>query len=92
MASRLADLDTSVNEFIEQQENENTREKLNKNLSLLNQFLSSKNEKRSIEDIPSTELNLYQSEFIIKVRTKQNKEYEPNSLRGMIASFEIKGI
>ena len=51
-------------------------------------FLSSKNEKRSIEDIPSAELNLYLSEFITKVRTKQNKEYELNSLRGMVASFE----
>ncbi len=32
---------------------------------------------------------LYLSDFIIKVRTKQNRDYEPNSLRGMIASFEI---
>ena len=88
MASRFADLDVSVDEFIEQQENENTKRKTEQNLSLLNQFLSSKNEKRSIEDIPSAELNLYLSEFIIKVRTKQNKDYEPNSLRGMIASFE----
>ena len=35
----------------------------------------------------AVELNLYLSEFIIKVRTK-NKDYEPNSLRGMIASIE----
>ena len=55
---------------------------------LLNKFLSSKNEKRSIEDIPSADLNLYLSEFII--RTKQNEDYEPNSLRDMIGSF--KGI
>ena len=88
MASRFADLNVSVDEFIEQQENENTKRKTEQNLSLLNQFLSSKNEKRSIEDIPSAELNLYLSEFIIKVRTKQNKDYEPNSLRGMITSFE----
>lgn len=74
MASRFADLDISVDEFIEQQENENTKRKTEQNLSLLNQFLSSKNETRSIEDIPSAELNLYLSEFIIKVRTKQNKD------------------
>ena len=88
MASRFADFDVSVNEFIEQQENENTKRKTEQNLSLLNHFLSSKNEKRSIEDIPSAKLNLYLSEFIIKVRTKQNKDYEPNFLRGMIASFK----
>ena len=88
MASRFADLDISVDKFIEQQENENTKRKTEQHLSLLNKFLSSQNEKRSIEDIPSAELNLYLSEFIIKVRTKQNKDYEPNSLRDMIASFE----
>ena len=74
MASRFADLDVSVDEFIEQQENENTKRKTEQNLSLLNQFLSSKNEKRSIEDIPSTELNLYLSEFIIKVRINKTKK------------------
>ena len=73
MASRFADLDISVDEFIEQQENENTKRKTEQHLSLLNKFLTSKNEKRSIEDIPSAELNLYLSEFIIKVRTKRNK-------------------
>ena len=88
MASRFADLDVSVRKFIEQQENENTKRKTEQNLSLLNHFLCSKNKKRSIEDIPSAELNLYMSEFIIKVRTKQKKDYEPNSLRGMIASIE----
>ena len=80
MPSRFADLDVSVDQFIEQQENENTKRKTEQNLSLLNHFLS-KNEKRSIEDIPSAELNLYLSKFIIKVRTNQNKNYEPNSLR-----------
>ena len=88
MASRFADPDISVDEFIEQQENENTKRKTEQHLSLLNKFLSSKNEKRSMEDIPSAELNVYLSEFIIKVRTKQNKDYEPNSLCGIIASFE----
>ena len=89
MASRFADLDTSVDEFIEQQEYENTNRKTEQHLSLVNKFLSSKNEKKSIEDIPSTEINLYLSEFIIKVRTKQNKDCEPNSLRGMIARFTV---
>ena len=88
IASRFADLDISVDEFIEQQVNENTKRKTEQHLSLLNKFLRSKNEKRSIENIPCAGLNLYLSEFIIKVRTKQNKDYEPNSLHGMIASFE----
>ena len=81
MASRFADLDISVDEFIEQQGNKNTKKKTELHLSLLSECLSSKNEKRSIEDIPSAELNLYLSEFIIKVRTKQNKDYEPTLSR-----------
>ena len=74
MASRFADLDISVDEFIEQQGNENTKRKTEQHLSLLNKSLSNKNEERSIEDIPSAELNLYLSEFIIKVRTKQKNQ------------------
>ena len=74
MASRFADRNISVDEFIEQQENESTKRKTEQNVSVLNHFLSRKNEKRSIEDIPSAELNLYLGEFIINVRTRQNKE------------------
>lgn len=74
MASRFADLNISIDEFIKQQKkSENTKRETEQNLPLLNQFLRSKNEKRSILDITPTELNFYLSEFIQvsnKLRTK----------------------
>ena len=55
---------------------------------LLERFLKTKDEDRKIEDIPAVELNEYISEFIMSVRTKDGNEYEPTSLRSLVASFE----
>jgi site-specific recombinase XerD len=90
MASHARFAETpSVSEFIEQQENNNTRLKTLRDITLLQEFLSSKNELRRIEEISVEQLNEYLSEFIISVRKKQdNGEYEPSSLRSMFASFE----
>ena len=41
-----------------------------KRLSLLSEFLNSKNERRRIEEIPPGELKEYISEFIVAVRKK----------------------
>ena len=54
---------------------------------MLERFLKTKNEDRKIEDIPAVELNEYISQFIISVRTKDGSEYEPTSLRSLVASF-----
>ncbi|XP_067022164.1 uncharacterized protein KIAA1958-like [Acropora muricata] len=76
MASRFADIN-SVEQFIEEQENENTRKR------------KYKNESRHIEEIAPKELNAYIAEFIITVRKKDgNEDYEPSSLRSLMASFE----
>ena len=85
--SRFVDID-SVEKFIEEQENENTKKKTEQNICLLKQFLVLKEETRPVENIPPLELNSFISEFIITVRRKDNEECEPNSLRVMIASFE----
>lgn len=87
-SSRFESLDVSVEEFIDDQENENTKKKTKQNVGLLEEFLGFKEERRKIEEIPPQELNVYLSEFIITVRTKDNQEYEPSSLRSLIASFE----
>ena len=66
------------------------KRKLTRNyVALLKEFLTLKNEPRLMEEIPSKELNAYVSEFIIMVRKKHNNEdYEPSSLRSLMASFE----
>ena len=57
---------------------------------MLERFLKTKDEDRKIEDIPAAELNEFISEFIISVRTEDGNEYEPTSLRSLMAStYEI---
>ena len=86
--SRFADI-TSVDEFIDGQEKENNRKKTEQNVALLEEFLRPKDESRPVEEIPPHELSSFISEFIITVRKKENNEdYEPTSLRAMMASFE----
>ena len=88
MASRFADIN-SVEQFVEDQENENTRKKTQQNVALLEEFLTLRNESRLIEEIAPKELNAYIAEFIITVRKKDgNEDYEPSSLRSLMASFE----
>ena len=62
----------------------NTLQKTQRNVKLLQTILGTKNELRKVEEIPALELNEYMCEFIISVRTKDGKDYEPSSLR----SFE----
>ena len=73
-------LDDTIESFIEERENPNTVKK--KNVALLTVST------REIAEIPPVYLNELLSEFILSVRTKEGQEYEPSSLRGMVASFE----
>ena len=87
MVSRFADI-VSVEQFIEDQENENRKKKTQQNVTLLKEFLTLKNESRLMEEILPKELNAYISEFIITVRKKDNNEdYEPSSLRSFDGQF-----
>ena len=87
MASKFVDAG-SVEDFISEQENKSTAKKAQRDVKLLQLFLVNKNEERNIKDIPIEELNKYVSDFIILVRTKDGKEYEPSSLRKLLASFK----
>ena len=87
MASRFVDAGC-VDDFISEQENKSTAQKTQRDVKLLQLFLVSKNEEENIEDIPIEELNEYLSDFIISIRTKDGKEYEPSFLRSLLASFE----
>ncbi|XP_033753194.1 zinc finger MYM-type protein 4-like [Pecten maximus] len=82
--------EVDVGKFIEGNENKNTLVKTLSNLKLLNEFLTSKysNETRPIHCIPACDLDNYLASFIVSVRTKDHKEYEPSTQRGMIGSFD----
>ena len=79
----------SVDNFIAEQENKATLQKTQRDVKLLQTFLGTRNELRKVEEIPALELNEYICEFIISVRTKDGKDYEPSSLRSLLASFEL---
>jgi len=78
----------SVEEFILEQENKNTAQKTERDVRLLERYLKTKDEDRKLENISAVELNEYVSQFIISVRIKDGTEYEPTSLRSLIARFE----
>ena len=78
-----------VEEFILEQESKNTAKKTERDVRLLERSLKTKNEDRKIEDIPAVELNEYTSQFIISVRTKDGNEYEPTSLRSLVATISV---
>ena len=75
----------SVDNFIAEQENKATLQNTQWDVKLLQTLLGTRNELRKVEEIPAVELNEYICEFIISVRIK---DYEPSSLRSLLASFE----
>ena len=81
MASRFADIN-SVEQSIEDQENENTKKKTQQNVALLKEILTLRNESRLKVEIPPKELDAYIAEFFITVRKKDS------SLRSLMASFD----
>ena len=84
---RFNDSVCSAEEFILEHENKKTRQKTFRDVQLLQSFLALKNEERKIEQIPAVELNGLISQFIISVRRKDGEDYEPTSLRSLMASF-----
>ena len=68
---RFVSLDKPINKFIEDRKNKNTLSKTRRDVSLLTQFLDSKNESRRIEEIPPKELIEYISKFIVAARTEK---------------------
>jgi len=90
MSERFVDVG-SVDNFIAEQEKV-TLQKTQRDVKLLQTFLGTRNplnELRKVEEIPALELNEYICKFIISVRTKDGKDYEPSSLRSLLASFEL---
>ena len=57
-----------------------------RDVKLLQTLLGTRNELRKVEEIPALELNEYICEFIITVRSKDRKDYDP-SLQSLLASF-----
>ena len=73
----------STDDCIIEQQNKNTRAKTMRDVKLLIEFLREKHDQRNAEDIEAEELNKYLCEFILSVKRKDGKDFEPSSLRCM---------
>ena len=69
-------------------ENKNTHRKTGADMRILTAYMRSLSEMRLPEAIPPTELDKYLSSFFLVVRKADGSEYEPCSLRAMLASIE----
>ncbi|GFR65033.1 zinc finger MYM-type protein 2 [Elysia marginata] len=69
-------------------ENKNTHRKTGADMRILTAYMRSLNEMRLPEAIPPAELDKYLSSFFLVVRKADGSEYEPCSLRAMLASIE----
>ena len=79
----------SVDNFIAEQENKarSLVLKTQRDVKLLETVLGNRNALRKVEEIPALELSEYICDFIISVRAKDRKDYEPSLLRSLLASF-----
>ena len=89
-SSRFASLEGSTETFIEEQENQNKVKKTKWNIALLTEFLSlNKGRNRKWNSWNSSCRGEWNFEWIYFKRShKEEQDYEPSSLRGMVASFE----
>ncbi|XP_052216542.1 uncharacterized protein KIAA1958 homolog isoform X2 [Dreissena polymorpha] len=79
----------SLDSFLLENENLNTKKKTDNDIRLFKTFLKShKNEARNIENIPPHELNPLVCEFLLGVTKKDGSEYEPTSLRAFLSSID----
>ena len=81
-------IDEDVERFVEAEANKNTQRKMHSDVILMKSFLPNENETRQRQDIPPPKLDACLSRFLLSVRKKSVDEYEPTTLRGIIASVE----
>ena len=81
-------LDKPIDKFTEDQKKKNTLSKTPRDVSLLSEFLNSKNESRRMRKSRQKSFNNeYISEFIVTARRKDGEDLEPSSLRGLISAL-----
>jgi len=74
--------DEDVERFVEAEANKNTQKKMHSDVVLMKSFLPNENETRQLQDIRLTQ------QISIVCEKKVGDEYEPTTLRRIIASVE----
>jgi len=80
--------DEDVERFVKAKANKNTQRKMHSDEVLMKSFLPNENKTRQLQDTPPPDLDAYLSRFLLSVRLKSGDEYEPTTLKGIIASVE----
>ena len=81
--------DLDIDKYCEEQVNSNTNRKTKSDMKMLNAFmLEVLKDNRDICQIPDNELNTIICKFIINVCQRNGSEYEPNTVKGIVASID----
>lgn len=86
--SRFSLLEETTDDFIDEQENKNSRANTDRDESLVKTFLQRKIKFSNIEEILLPQLKELLSKLVLTVRIKDVNDYEHTSLRGMVVIFE----
>ena len=88
-ASAALDLDDDdIQDFVKANKACNTVKKTESDMKQWIRWCASVGEKRSILDIPSGDLDKLLKHFYVKVRSKDHKEYEPETITGFQRSLD----
>ena len=87
-SARFVSVGCSLDEFVQHQGNKNTLSKTQRDVSLLQKFLVSRNELRDIENIDAKDHDVLLVNFLLQVRKKDGQQYKPTSLRSFVSSFD----
>ena len=80
--------DDDIDKFVEKQANKKTLSKTRYDVKLVETFFKREKEERSLQDIPPEVLAPLLCKFFIGVRKSDGSQYEPNTLRSFLSSFE----
>ena len=76
-----------IDEFLKEQQNQNTKRKTDNDMKLFQSYLESQNESRFPLIIPPQQLGEYISGFLLAVRRKDGDEFEPTTIRSFFSSI-----
>lgn len=85
---RFAMLEQPIDDIIEGEANQNTKQKTSRDVKLFGEFLKLKGIKTDVDELDNESLDECLSEFVFRVRRTDGKEYEPTSIRGIISSIQ----
>ena len=80
--------DKKIQQFVEQQNNKNTKKKTNSDLNKWYKWCEEHNEKRKLEQLPPTELDRLLGHFFVSVRKADGTVYEPDTLSSFQRSID----